>query len=99
MNPVLLDLGIIKIYWYSIMILLGVFIGGSLIIKEAKRFKIPEDYIINLILYTIIFGVIGARLYYVVFEWQYLLLKKNSLKHLTLTSVVFEYAFYFCSFF
>ena len=71
MNPVLLDLGIIKIYWYSIMILLGVFIGGSLIIKEAKRFKIPEDYIINLILYTIIFGVIGARLYYVTFEWQY----------------------------
>ena len=53
MNPVLLDLGFIKIYWYSIMILLGIFVGGSFIIKESKRFKIPEDYIINLILNNI----------------------------------------------
>ena len=28
MNPVLLDLGMIKIYWYSICIFLGIFIGG-----------------------------------------------------------------------
>ena len=54
MSPILLDLGFIKIYWYSVMILLGLFIGGSLIIKESKKFKIPEDYIINLILYTIV---------------------------------------------
>lgn len=71
MNPVLIDLGFIKIYWYSIMILLGLFIGGSLIIKESKRFKIPENYMINLILYTIVFGIIGARLYYVIFNWSY----------------------------
>ena len=71
MNPVLLDLGVVQIYWYSVMILLGVFVGGSLIIKEAKRFKIPEDYILNLILFTIIFGILGARLYYVAFEWEY----------------------------
>lgn len=71
MNPVLIDLGIIKIYWYSIMILLGVFVGGSVILKEAKRFKIPEDYVINLITLTLIIGIIGARLYYVIFEWEY----------------------------
>ena len=71
MNPVLLDLGFIKIYWYSIMILLGIFVGGSFIIKESKRFKIPEDYIINLILLCMLFGILGARIYYVVFEWEY----------------------------
>jgi len=71
MNPVLIDLGFIKIYWYSIMILIGLFIGGSLIIKESKKFKIPEDYLINLILYTIVSAIIGARLYYVVFNWSY----------------------------
>lgn len=71
MNPVLIDLGFIKIYWYSIMILLGVFIGGSLIIKESKKFKFPEDYMVNLILYTVVFGIIGARLYYVAFNWNY----------------------------
>ena len=71
MNPVLLDLGFIKIYWYSIMILLGIFVGGLFIIKEAKKFKIPEDYIINLILFCMLFGILGARLYYVAFNWSY----------------------------
>lgn len=70
MNPVLLDLGFVKIYWYSIMILIGVFLGGTLIIKESKRFKIPEDYMVNLILYTLVFAIIGARVYYVIFNWQ-----------------------------
>ena len=71
MNPVLLNLSFIKIYWYSIMILLGLFIGGSFIIKEGRRFKITEDYMVNMILYAIIFGIIGARLYYVIFNWEY----------------------------
>ena len=71
MNPVLIDLGFIKIYWYSVMILLGVFIGGSILIKESKRFKIPEEYMINLIILTLIVSIIGARIYYVIFEWSY----------------------------
>jgi phosphatidylglycerol:prolipoprotein diacylglycerol transferase len=71
MNPVLIDLGYIKIYWYSVMILLGVFIGGTILIKESRRFKIPEDYITNLIILTLIFSIIGARIYYVIFEWSY----------------------------
>lgn len=71
MDSVLIDLGFVKIYWYSIIILLGVFVGGTLIIKEAKRYKIPEDYIINMIIYTLIFAIIGARLYYVIFNWSY----------------------------
>jgi len=53
------------------MILIGLFLGGSLIIKESKKFKISEDYMVNLILYTIVFGIIGARLYYVIFNWSY----------------------------
>lgn len=71
MNPVLIDLGFVQIYWYSVMILLGAFIGGSIIIKESKKYKIPEDYMINLITTTLIVAIIGARLYYVIFEWSY----------------------------
>lgn len=71
MNPVLIDLGFIKIYWYSVMILLGVFVGGAILLKESKRFKIPEDYMVNLIILTLIVAIIGARLYYVIFEWSY----------------------------
>lgn len=71
MNPILLDLGIIKIYWYSAMIFLGLLIGGWLILKEAERFNISEDFIVNLFFFTIPIAVIGARLYYVLFNWDY----------------------------
>ena len=71
MNPVLVDLGFIKIYWYSIMIFLGLLVGGTIIMKEAKRNKLSDDFMTNLILFLIVFAVIGARLYYVAFNWSY----------------------------
>lgn len=71
MNPILIDLGFVKIYWYSVMILLGVIVGSYILLRESKKFKIPEDYMINLIILTLIIAIIGARLYYVVFEWSY----------------------------
>lgn len=71
MNPILLDLGVIKIYWYSAMIFLGLLIGGWLILKEAERFNISEDFIVNLFFFTVPIAVIGARLYYVLFNWDY----------------------------
>lgn len=73
MSRVALDLGFIQIYWYSICILLGVLFAGTLIIKESKKQNINEDFIINMIFYTIIFGIIGARLYYVAFNLDYYL--------------------------
>ena len=40
MNPVLLDLGIIKIYWYSLFIFMALLVGGILVLIESKRFNI-----------------------------------------------------------
>ena len=73
MDRIALDLGFIQIYWYSIFIFLGVFFAGIVILKEAKKQKINEDFIINLIFYSVIFGLIGARLYYVSFNLDYYL--------------------------
>ena len=66
MNRVFLELGNFKIYWYSIMILLGVLVASYIILKEAKRNNM-KDYIENIIFYALIIGIIGARLYYVIF--------------------------------
>lgn len=71
MNAVFLDLGFIKIYWYSVTIFLGLLIGGWIVLKEAKRFEISEDFITNLFFFTIPIAIIGARLYYVIFNWSY----------------------------
>lgn len=71
MHPVLLDLGFIQIYWYSICILCGLLVGGWLVLKESKRFNISTDFMLNLILLLVVFGILGARIYYVIFNFSY----------------------------
>ena len=72
MNPII-DLGFISIHWYSVLIFLGVLIGGFLVLKEAKKFGFDEDFMINLIFFTVIIGIVGARLYFVIFNLDYYL--------------------------
>ena len=50
MNPVLYDFGAISIRWYSIFILLGMLFGGVTVLKEAKRWQIDEDFVINFLI-------------------------------------------------
>ncbi len=71
MSRVAIDLGFIQIYWYSLMIALGLFLGVMVILREARRQKIDEEFLINLIFYGVIFAILGARIYYVLFNWTY----------------------------
>lgn len=71
MSRIALDLGFIQIYWYSIFIFLGVLVASTVILRECKRQKINENFITNLIFYTILVGLIGARLYFCAFHWDY----------------------------
>ena len=73
MHSIAFDLGFIKIYWYSIFILLGVLSGVLIILKEAKKKKLDEDFIVNTLFFGILFAILGARLYYVIFNYNYYL--------------------------
>lgn len=73
MDKVALDLGPIQIYWYSIFIFLGMLVACFVIYKEAKKREIEEEFLVNLTFNTIILGIIGARLYYVLFNFPYYL--------------------------
>lgn len=73
MNRVALDLGLIQIYWYSILIFLAMVVASTVIYKEFKKRNIDEEFFINLAFNVIIFGVIGARAYYVLFNLDYYL--------------------------
>lgn len=70
MNSVLFEFGNIKIYWYSIFILIAVICASIVIIRETKRKEISKDFAINLIFWCLIFGFLGARLYYVGFNYD-----------------------------
>ncbi len=67
MNSVI-DLGFISIHWYSIFIFIAIIVGAELAIREAKKWDVPENFMLNLIFFTFVFGVIGARLYFVLFN-------------------------------
>ena len=70
MDRVLLDLGFIKIYYYSIFILLGVIVGGIFVYLELRREKVNKEKLFDVFFYTIIFAFIGARAYYVLFIYH-----------------------------
>lgn len=73
MNPIFLQIGNIQIYWYSIFILIAFLVGGKIALSEAKRFHISDGFMINLLFYLVPICIIGARLYYVVFNLDYYL--------------------------
>lgn len=59
-----------EVYWYGIFIGTGVLLGLILAMKEAKRTEQDPDIFLDFALYALIFSIIGARLYYVVFSWE-----------------------------
>ena len=55
------------IYWYGILIALGVVLATVLCLKQKEKYGITEDNLMDCLLWGIPCGVIGARLYYVIF--------------------------------
>lgn len=51
---------------YGLIIGIGVILGAALSFREAKITGQSVDDYIDMALYGVIFGIIGARLYYVV---------------------------------
>ncbi len=73
MNPIAISIGSLTITWYSICILTGIIIAGIIICKEAKKHNIKVDFVTNLVFWCVIYGLLGARIYYVVFNLDYYL--------------------------
>ena len=59
-----------KIHIYGILIAIGFVLAVLYAMRRAKDFGLTEDSIIDLLLSGIIPAVIGARAYYVIFEWD-----------------------------
>lgn len=74
MNPIFLKFGSITIYWYSIFILTALVIGFLITKKEAKKHNISADVITDLLFFLVPIAIIGARIYYVIFNLDYYVL-------------------------
>ncbi|MCR4791129.1 MAG: prolipoprotein diacylglyceryl transferase [Lachnospiraceae bacterium] len=60
-----------EIKLYAIAVVLGMFAGGSLAAWIAKREGWSKEIIWDFFYYGVFFGVLGARIYYVIFSWDY----------------------------
>ncbi len=55
------------IYWYGIIIAAGMLLALWFCMKQAPKYGLTEDDIIDTILWVIPFSILGARIYYVLF--------------------------------
>lgn len=67
-DPIAFRLGPIEVAWYGLIIVIGMFVAVWLSMKEANKRGIGEDFIIDLAFWIIPAGIVGARLYFVLFE-------------------------------
>lgn len=58
-------LGPLTVYWYGILIMTAVLVGGIVASLEAKRRGENEDHIWNMLIVVVLLGIVGARLYHV----------------------------------
>lgn len=70
MNPYIFEFDNFGIRWYSVLILAGAFIAILLVLREGNRFDISRDFLFNVSFWAIVFGIIGARIYYVLFNFE-----------------------------
>ena len=61
----------IDIMWYGLLIGIGMIVAVVLAYKRASKHGLNPERVLDTVLWAIPAGVIGARLYYVVFQWDY----------------------------
>ncbi len=63
-------IGSFEIKWYGVIIAFGVLLAAIYTMRRCRQFGISQDELLNVILIGLPCGILGARLYYVVFEWD-----------------------------
>ena len=58
------------IYWYGIILAAAMLAGLLLCMKQAKRYGIKEDHVLDMVLWAVPSCIIGSRIYYVIFNLE-----------------------------
>lgn len=70
-NRVAFSIGDLPVYWYGILIALGFILAILYVSRRAKEFGVDADRMLDVILGGAIGGIVGARAYYVILQWDY----------------------------
>lgn len=70
LKRVALSIGSLSVTWYGILITLGIILAMVFATTQAKKFGVISDKLIDVALFGVVGGILGARLYYVAFSWD-----------------------------
>ena len=70
-DRVAFTIGGFSVYWYGLLIGIGFLLGAGYAFANAKKVGVDGDRLIDVVITGLITGVIGARLYYVIFDWDF----------------------------
>ena len=70
-DPVAVKIGSFEVYWYGIIIAAAMLTCFTLAVKQAKKNKFSPDLVYDLMFITLPCAIVGARIYYVIFKWDY----------------------------
>lgn len=73
-SPVAIEVGNIQIYWYAVLIVLGIVISLFLTYFDKNKYNIKYDDFLEIMIFVLIFGILGARVFYVLFNLNYYIL-------------------------
>ena len=71
LNPIAISLGPIDVHWYGIIIGLGIVLALTIAMRESDKRGLDKEVFADLMLWAIPIAIISARIYYVIFEWDY----------------------------
>lgn len=71
LDRVALEIGPLTVYWYGIIIGTGLLLGWILATRETKKLGLQKEIFSDLLLWAIPIAIICARIYYVLFKWDY----------------------------
>lgn len=69
-HPVAFSIGGLHIYWYGIIIALAFGLALLYCMPRAKKLGLNADRVVDVVIAGTIGGVVGARIYYVIFAWE-----------------------------
>lgn len=70
-NPIAFEIGPFSVRWYGLLIAGAILLGTVIALREVRRKNIDEDDFLNIIIYGTLIGFLFARIYYVIFNWNY----------------------------
>ena len=71
MYPIMFHLGNFPIYSYGVMLAVAILTSIIYAMRRAPRYQISPDAVVEVSALCIIGGIIGARLLYVLINWEY----------------------------